>query len=135
MAEITLKESAGWHGKAPVSVRQLAQRGGFRTAHKIGRDWVVDEHEPYPDDRRVKPSEVINREAMGGLARTEQNSIARGERVRRLSKWGDNTLTFGRLWERLTPSLIDTCTPEQLAQIVDLLKEAYDDGVAAGRDE
>lgn len=78
MAEITLKEYAGRHGKAPVSVRQLAQRGGFRTAHKIGRDWVVDEHEPYPDDRRVKPSEVINREAMGGLARTEQNSIARG---------------------------------------------------------
>lgn len=70
MAEITLKEYAGRHGKAPVSVRQLAQRGGFRTAHKIGRDWVVDEHEPYPDDRRVKPSEVINREAMGGLART-----------------------------------------------------------------
>ncbi len=68
MAEITLKEYAGRHGKAPVSVRQLAQRGGFRTAHKIGRDWVVDEHEPYPDDRRVKPSEVINREAMGGLA-------------------------------------------------------------------
>ena len=51
-----------------------------------------------------------------------------------LLSW-DNTLTFGRLWERLTPSLIDTCTPEQLAQIVDLLKEAYDDGVAAGRDE
>ena len=67
MAEITLKEYAGRHGKAPVSVRQLAQRGGFRTAHKIGRDWVVDEHEPYPDDRRVKPSEAIRREAIAGL--------------------------------------------------------------------
>lgn len=41
------------HGKAPVSARALAQRGGFQTARKIGRNWVVDDAEPYPD-RRVK---------------------------------------------------------------------------------
>lgn len=135
MAEITLKEYAKRHGRAPVSVRQLAQRGGFRTAHKIGRDWVVDEHEPYPDDRRYRPSDVIDHDLIGELTGMEQDSLTRGELVRRLSKWGDNTLTFARLWDRLTPSLIETCTPEQLAQIIDLVGKAYDDGVTAGRDE
>lgn len=53
MAEITLKEYAIRHEKAPVSVRQKAQRGGFKTARKVGRDWVIDENEPYTDERVV----------------------------------------------------------------------------------
>jgi hypothetical protein len=48
---ITLREYAEKHGKAPVSVRQMAARGGFVTAVKIGRDWLIDENEPYPDGR------------------------------------------------------------------------------------
>ena len=135
MGEIALTRYAEMHGKAPVTVRQLAQRGGFRTAHKIGRDWVIDEHEPYPDDRRLKPRDVINKDMLGDLTRAEQNSIVRGEKIKSLSQWGRYTETFSRLWDRLTPSLIETCTPEQLAQIIDLLKQAYDDGRAAGGEE
>ncbi|MCD8053535.1 MAG: hypothetical protein LUF00_05755 [Lachnospiraceae bacterium] len=48
---ITLKEYAQIHGRAPVSVRQLAARGGLKTAVKMGRDWLVDSEEPYPDGR------------------------------------------------------------------------------------
>ena len=51
MALISLAEYAEKHGKAPVSVRQKAQRGGFQTAQKIGRNWVIDEDEPYEDER------------------------------------------------------------------------------------
>lgn len=51
MGMISLKEYAERHGKAPVSVRQKAARGGFRTAKKIGRDWLIDENEPYEDNR------------------------------------------------------------------------------------
>ena len=51
MALISLTEYAKKHGKAPVSVRQKAQRGGFQTAQKIGRNWVIDEDEPYEDER------------------------------------------------------------------------------------
>jgi hypothetical protein len=59
MALISLSEYAEKHGKAPVSVRQKAQRGGFQTAQKIGRNWVIDENEPYEDDR-VSSGKYIN---------------------------------------------------------------------------
>jgi len=51
MAMITLREYAERHGKETVSVRQKAQRGGFQTAQKLGRDWIIDEDEPYTDRR------------------------------------------------------------------------------------
>lgn len=53
MGLISLNEYAEKHGKAPVSVRQKAQRGGFKTAQKIARNWVIDEDEPYEDSRII----------------------------------------------------------------------------------
>ena len=50
---ITLVEYARNHGKDPATARQMALRGGFKTVRKIGRDWVIDETEEWPD-RRVK---------------------------------------------------------------------------------
>lgn len=50
---ISLAEYAAQHGKAKISARKLAQRGSFETAQKIGRNWVIDDAEPWPD-RRVK---------------------------------------------------------------------------------
>lgn len=49
---ISLKEYAARHGRAMVSVRQMAARGGFKTAQKIANVWVIDSEEPYPDHRR-----------------------------------------------------------------------------------
>ncbi len=51
MARITLKEYALRLGKNPVTVRQKAIRGGFQTTEKFGRDWTIDEDEPYTDNR------------------------------------------------------------------------------------
>ena len=51
MALITLKEFAERNGRSADSARQKANRGGFRTAQKIGRDWLIDENEPYSDNR------------------------------------------------------------------------------------
>ena len=51
VGKISLKEYAEKHGKHPVTVRQKAQRGGFVTAEKIGRDWLIDPDEPYIDER------------------------------------------------------------------------------------
>ena len=53
MALISLLEYAEIHKKSRVSVRQKAARGGFKTARKIGRNWVIDSDEPYTD-RRIK---------------------------------------------------------------------------------
>ena len=51
--KILLKEYCERLGKNPVNARQLIARGSFQTVEKIGRDWFVDEDEPWPD-RRVK---------------------------------------------------------------------------------
>jgi len=54
MSLISLTEYALIHGKNPASVRQKAERNGFRTARKIGRNWVIDSDEPYSDNRHKK---------------------------------------------------------------------------------
>ena len=51
MGLISLAEYAKRHGKNPAVVRQKAARGGFSTARKIGRDWIIEENEPYIDHR------------------------------------------------------------------------------------
>ena len=56
---ISLAEYAAMHGKSPVTVRQMAARGGFQTAQKIARNWIIDENEPYPDGR-VKTGKYRN---------------------------------------------------------------------------
>lgn len=48
---ISLSEYAKIHDRSAVSVRQMAQRGRFKTAQKIGWNWAIDENEPYPDNR------------------------------------------------------------------------------------
>lgn len=55
---ISLAQYAEKHGKCQESARKMAQRGGFQTAQKIGRNWVIDSEEPWPD-RRVKTGEYI----------------------------------------------------------------------------
>ena len=55
---ISLAQYAEKHGKCQESARKMAQRGGFQTARKIGRNWVIDSEEPWPD-RRVKTGEYI----------------------------------------------------------------------------
>lgn len=52
MALISLAEYAKLHGRDGATVRQMALRGGFSTACKIGRNWVIDSNEPYPDHRK-----------------------------------------------------------------------------------
>lgn len=52
MALISIVEYAKKHGRDPATAQQKAARGGFATAVKIGRNWVIDENEPYTDGRR-----------------------------------------------------------------------------------
>lgn len=48
---ISLAQYAKNHGKNESSARRMALRHRFRTAEKIGRNWVIDENEPWPDYR------------------------------------------------------------------------------------
>lgn len=58
MALISLVEYAHRLGKSPIDMRRRAREGKFRTARKLGRDWVIDEDEPFVD-LRVKSGRYI----------------------------------------------------------------------------
>lgn len=49
---VGLKEYAEKHGKSPRTARDFAKDGKLKTAKKIGRDWIVDENEPWPVKKR-----------------------------------------------------------------------------------
>lgn len=55
---ISLVEYAQAHNRDPANARQMAARGSFQTARKIGRNWVIDSEEPWPD-RRVKSGAYV----------------------------------------------------------------------------
>jgi hypothetical protein len=48
---ISLAEYAAIYNIDPATVRQRALRGAYRTARKIGRNWVIDKNEPHIDHR------------------------------------------------------------------------------------
>ena len=59
MALIPLIEYARKNGKNERSIRLKASKGYFNTAMKIGRDWMIDENEPYVD-LRVKSGKYVD---------------------------------------------------------------------------
>jgi rubrerythrin len=56
---ISLAEYAALHDRAAITVRKKAKCGGFKTARKIGHNWVIDSDEPYEDNRHGDPDNVI----------------------------------------------------------------------------
>lgn len=54
MMLISITEYAKVHSRDPATVRQKCLRGGFRTARKIGRNWVIESSESYIDERIKK---------------------------------------------------------------------------------
>lgn len=58
---ISLNEYAAIHGKGFSTVRQKAAFGHFKTAKKIGRNWVIDKNEPYIDGRKKQALQVTSK--------------------------------------------------------------------------
>lgn len=48
---VSLAEYARRNGIDPATVRQRVNRGAYRSARKIGRNWVIDKNEPHVDHR------------------------------------------------------------------------------------
>lgn len=48
---ISFSEYAKIHNVTSDTIRQRANRGLFKSAKKIGRNWVIDKNEPYIDNR------------------------------------------------------------------------------------
>mgnify|MGYP000917328233 CR=1 FL=1 len=48
---ISIAEYAKIHEVTSDAIKKRCQRGTFKTARKIGRNWVIDKNEPYVDNR------------------------------------------------------------------------------------
>lgn len=134
MGMVPIREYAKSHGKAGGTVRQMAQRGGLRTARKIGRDWLVDADEPYPD-RRKHVKEAFNPMAWekDGNGETpfsedELQGMLKTVQARQYSRIGTFSEMFSRNWEHMPVQLRKELTPEQLGWTVDLLADSYHAG-------
>ena len=127
MTMIPITQYAAMHGRAEVTARQMARRGGLRTARKQGRDWMVDSEEPYPDRRR-RMGEALTREGMEGLDARQRRHELRIAQAKQYSRVGKYHSTFEANLKRIPAELADQLTPEQLGWIVDLLADAYMDG-------
>ena len=51
MAEITIKDYAERNGLRHTTVKQRCERGCYKTARKLGRDWIIDENDNFADGR------------------------------------------------------------------------------------
>ena len=50
---ISLIEYAAKNGIDGGNARRMAAAGRFKTAQKIGRNWIIDDTEPWPVDNRI----------------------------------------------------------------------------------
>lgn len=58
---VDLKEYADMHGITRDTVKHNCQRGKYKTARKLGNQWVIDKNEPHIDNR-VKSGKYIKKE-------------------------------------------------------------------------
>ena len=56
---ISISEWASLHGHKKESANKLIQRGKLPQAQKIGRNWILPEDTPWPEDRRYKSHDVV----------------------------------------------------------------------------
>ena len=56
-ALISIAEYAKRHGKSPTTIRRYPER--FQTIQKVGRNWIIDEDEPYPDNNAIKHGKYV----------------------------------------------------------------------------
>lgn len=70
MALISIKEYAERNGLNHDNVRHKCQRGAYKTAQKIGRDWLIDESEP-DVDRRIRTGSYIGSRRKNDEQKTE----------------------------------------------------------------
>lgn len=61
---ISLTEFARLHNLDPSTVRKKAERGNWKTAVKIGRNWLISKDEPHTDLRRNEIYDLSNQKGI-----------------------------------------------------------------------
>ena len=97
---ITVKEYAARHGVSPAAVRQKCERGGYKTAQKPGRDWLIDEDEEYTD-LRMKSGRYVGQKAKLKASRLRVENVGKEWSVRKdfARAWFENGLEYPIHWE------------------------------------
>lgn len=134
-----------------TNVKELRMRTGCsqkEAAQILGvavrtlQDWESGKRTP------KNPDDVVEKlEAIASLTREGINSILSGSLdldwavsekkysdTKKLSKWGSFGETFQANWARIPAGLKDKLTAEELAELVDTIKAAYDDGIQKGKE-
>lgn len=107
------------------------------------QDWESGARNP------KNPDEVVEKlEAIANLTREGINSVLSGSLdldwavyekkyadVKKLSKWGSYGATFETNWDRVPKGLKEKLSAEELAELVDAIKAAYDDGIQKGKEK
>lgn len=125
--DISLAEYARLHNKEESTVRQKALRGGFKTARKVGRNWIIDSDEPYSDNR-LRASNVFTRDAYKCLTAAERREILKWEQAKQYSGWRNYPDTCAAIFANIPADWLDRYTAKQLGEIAALLKTVYDKG-------
>lgn len=135
MELISLAQYAKDHGRNPDTVKQKAQRGGFNTARKIGRNWVIDKDEPYIDRREKKltMSDVLTKEARESLTPDERRSILKTEQAKDYSGLRAYPSTCAAVMQRIPDDMWERYNAKQLGEIMRIVHDAYDAGKIDGQ--
>lgn len=86
-----------------------------------------------PSVRQLKMREVLTHEAYEGLTAEERRGILKVEQAKEYSGWRQYPTTMSRLVERVPDEWWDKYNAQHLGEVMALLKQAYDDGIAYGR--
>lgn len=131
---ISIVEYAKAHGKHPSVVRYLCNKGKLETAQKIGRNWLIDDNEPYPSraPQRLKASDVFTSEAKE-LPADERRTILKYEQAKEFSGLRSYPSTCKAVFDRIPEHFWDDYTAEQIGEIAEMLYIAFNDGVAQGK--
>lgn len=120
---ISLAEYAKRHGRNADSVRQKVLRGGFKTAQKVGRNWLIEEDEPYLDERMKemeKDRSYLFGELLAVLEDAEIDALGdNSTRVLALHpKYTHNPITtFGVIQRDIIPDIRKRFSADQMDQL------------------
>ena len=71
----------------------------------------------------------------GDLSWEEASASYKSQTAKELSKWGAYGDTFSRILARVPESVFDALNGEQLAELIDAIQDAYNDGVQYGKEQ
>ena len=123
--------------KAGLSQREAAQILGV--AVRTLQDWEGERRNPQKNAEEIlEACTLLTREGINSLLDGTDDiewalRVKKCRDVERISKWGNMEMTFHANWDRIPTKVKSKLTAEELAELVDSIKAAYDDGYQKGR--